>query len=98
MKKAHVFYVVNSEESRVLLIINPETNRDTAIDAIYQKIVEIEHFDYEDLTDEELELEGLMSRQELRDIAQDIWDNHETYYIDRRWDATYAVDIDVDIL
>ena len=93
MKKAHVLYVHNCDMSRVLLVLNPNMDDETAINAIFEAIKEVELYDIdeEDYTD-------ITSIEELKDIASSIWHNHESVYIDTRWEATYCIATNVELL
>lgn len=93
-KTAHVLYVVNCDTSRILLILNPETDDETAIKAIYDKIAEIEFCDLE----EDDEYFKITSKEEIRKFAERIWLYHDYINLDTRWEATYGIATNVEIL
>ena len=93
-KKAHVLYAVNCDTSRILLILNPETDNETAIKAIYDKIAEIEFCDLE----EDDEYFNITAKEEIRRIAERIWLYYDSFYLDTRWEVTYGIATNVEIL
>ena len=48
MKKVHVLYVHNCDMSRVLLVLNPNMDDETAINAIFEAIKEVELYDIDE--------------------------------------------------
>ena len=93
MKKVHVLYAHNCDMTRVLLVLNPNMDDETAVNAIFEAIKEVELYDID-----ENEYTDITSIEELKDIATSIWHNHESVYIDTRWEATYELATNVELL
>lgn len=93
MKKVHILYVFNCYISKALLAINPELDDETAIKAIFDKIKENEINDID-----EDEYEEITNDEELMSYARRIWLYHDSIYIDTRWEATYGIATNVELL
>lgn len=95
MKKAHALYVSNIDTNQVLLILNEDTDPETAIQAIEEKIREIE---LSDIDEDEYYSETETEPGFFRELAESIWNDHDDVYIENRWEATYGLALNVPVL
>ena len=95
MGKVNVLYVSNIDTTRVLLVLDPNTDNETAIKAIAEKIKEIELFD---IDADEYYKETESHSDDFEEIARSIWRYQESVYLDRRWDATYGMATGVNLI
>ena len=95
MKTAHVLYVSNNmDTTRVLLILDPKTDDKTAIAAIAQKILEVETCE---IDEDEYFQETETTPEDFHNFATAIWKYHKIY-LDKRFDATYGLTLNVPTL
>lgn len=95
MKKAHALYVSNIDTNQVLLILNEDTDPETAIQAIEEKIREIE---LSDIDEDEYYSETETEPGFFRELAESIWNDHDDVYIENRWEVTYGLALNVPVL
>lgn len=88
MGKVNVLYVSNMDTTRVLLALDPNTDNETAIKAIAEKIKEIELFD---IDADEYYKETDSHPNDFEEMARNIWCYRDSVYLDRRWEATYGM-------
>lgn len=95
MRKVNVLYVSNMDTTRILLALDPNTDNETAIKAIAEKIREIELCD---IDEEEYMTETGTHPDEFMMMARRIWYYHDSFYLDKRWDATYGIALGVELI
>ena len=95
MEKAHVLYLSNIDTNQVLLILNVNTDPETAIQAIETKIREVELCD---INEDEYYSETDTHPGFFREAAESIWNNHDYIYLENRWEVTYGLALNVPIL
>lgn len=91
-KTAHALYASNMSITRVLLILDPETDEKTAINTIAQKIQEIETYD---IDIDEYHRETQTTPEDFLEYAEAIWNRHEEVYLENRFDVTYGLTLNV---
>lgn len=95
MQNAHVLYLSNIDTNQVLLILNTDTDPETAIQAIEEKIREVELCDI----DEEVYYSETDTHPGFfREAAESIWTYHECIYLENRWEVTYGLALNVPVL
>lgn len=95
MQNAHVLYLSNIDTNQVLLILNTDTDPETAIQAIEEKIREVELCD---IDEEEYYSETETEPGFFRELAESIWNDHDNVYIENRWEVTYGLALNVPVL
>lgn len=95
MKNAHVLYLSNIDTNQVLLILSEDTDPETAIQAIEEKIRE---FELCDIDEDEYYSETDTEPGFFRECAESIWNDHDDVYIENRWEVTYGLALNVPVL
>lgn len=95
MNKVNVVYVSNTDATGVLLALDPNTDNETAIKAIAEKIKETELFD---IDADEYYKETESHPDDFEEMARSIWLYRESVYLDRRWEATYGIAVCVELI
>lgn len=95
MSKVNVLYVSNIDTTRVLLALDPNTDNETAIKAIAEKIKETELCD---IDADEYYQETESHPDDFEAMARRIWYYHDSYYLDARWEATYGMATGVNLI
>ena len=95
MQNAHVLYLSNIDTNQVLLILNTDTDPETAIQAIEEKIREVELCD---IDEEEYYSETETEPGFFRELAVSICNDHDDVYIENRWEVTYGLALIVPVL
>lgn len=95
MQNAHVLYLSNIDTNQVLLILNTDTDPETAIQAIEEKIREVELCD---IDEDEYYSETDTHPGFFREVAESIWNDHDCIYIENRWEVTYGLALNVPVL
>lgn len=91
-KKIKALYVHNMDYCRVLLVLDSETNNDTAVYAIANAMLEQEIYD---LDKNEYFEETEQTPEDFIEYAKSIWFNNENVYLDARFEATYGMSTNV---
>ena len=95
MGKVNVLYVSNTDTTRILLALSPDTNNEVAINAIAEKIKEVELCD---IDEEEYMAETETHPDEFMMMARRMWYYHDSFYLDKRWEATYGIAVGVELI
>jgi hypothetical protein len=94
MKKMNVLYVKGCIGKIALLVINPQTDDEIAINAIAEKITEMQ-YNESDCEDDEYYVKT--EEDEIRRIAERIWLYNDDYYMDNT-EYTYLMQTNVDVI
>jgi hypothetical protein len=95
MKRVHALYASNMDDTNVLLLLDPETDNQTAIEAIAQKMQEVETCD---IDEEEYYQETGTTPEDFREFAEAIWSHNETIYLENRFEVTYGLTLNVPLI
>lgn len=95
MSKVNVLYVSNIDTTRILLALDPNTDNETAIKMIAEKIKSVE---LDDIDEDEYMNETDTHLDDFMAMARRIWYYHDSYYLDARWEATYGIAVGVELI